>query len=101
MGWNAWPHQPVQGQNLGQGLNLGQEEVAPPLIPMNPPKDQPTQDQQVAVLPAVEEVLQAQGPDNAVIEDDHVAEEQVLAMDDITDSDDDAPHLFLLLHLRW
>lgn len=43
------------------------------------------------ILPAVEEIVQAQGPEVIAVDNRNIAEEQVLAMDDVTDSDEDIP----------
>jgi hypothetical protein len=91
MGWGAWPHQAVQDLdgNLHQQLN---EEIPPPLVPLQPQQvignePAPVNVQQI-VLPPVEEVIQVLNAD-LVDGPPPLVEGQVLAMDDNTDEDDD------------
>jgi hypothetical protein len=60
---------------------------------MNPPDVQPIQNQAQdnVILPVVEEIVQAQGPEVIAVDNGNIAEEQVLAMDDVTDSNEDIP----------
>jgi hypothetical protein len=97
MGWQAWPLQPVQGQDLNNDV---EEPPLVPLVPMNPPDVQPIQNQAQdnVILPAVDEIVQAQGPEVIAVDNENIAEEQVLAMDDVIDSDEDIPPP-LLFHL--
>lgn len=80
MGWGLWPQPVVQPP---------QQEEAPTLIPLNqinvnPVPIQPTPEQ---ILPALDEVIQAQGP--SAVAPTQVAHDDVLAMDDLTDQSEE------------
>lgn len=92
MGWNAWPNQPVQGNQLNPA-----DEVAPPLVPMQP--ENPLIQDAVAPVPviapaapgvflAIEEIIQAQGFQVEVELGNH-EEEEVIIVDGLSEFDEE------------
>lgn len=88
----AWA--PWGGQNAGSQVaaNLVGAEVntpQPQFQPEVPPEMQVVQAAKPDPLPAIEEVVQAQDNENQLLEEAVIDQDEVLAMDEATDSDDE------------